>query len=194
MYILSVLGYSCGKSLKKPRLLSKKGRWGMVTLCLTSCVTTEGTLLSLLEPWHAHLKSYPAPRRRSLGRPVMWSPPLPKGAACRDWASPSGPPLPEDSTASLTSLSSCQSAPPVPRASLKQPGFLEFPGHHRLPWARDLQLEMLKSYSRLPGKPQSAEAGQGHAAGRAPWALPHGHPLGFSFQTVLFPFQGAEGG
>lgn len=66
----------------------------------------------------------------------------------------------------LTSLHSSQSAPPAPSASLKQPGFLEFP------WARDLWLLMLKSYSRLPGKPRR----RGWAgAARVPRVWPHGH-------------------
>lgn len=92
-----------------------------------------------------------------------------------DWASLSGPPPPWDNRASLTSLGSCQSAPLAPSASLKLPGFLELPGCHRLLCARDLQLQMSKSFSRLPGKPQPAVAGQGQGQGGLLGYCPTGH-------------------
>lgn len=68
----------------------------------------------------------PSAQWASLGQPVIRSPPS-QNSSHRGGASLPGPPLLR-TTEPLTSLSSSQSAPSAPSASLKQPGFLEFPG------------------------------------------------------------------
>lgn len=135
--------------------------------------------LSLLSG--GHITNPPEPRCAHLKRDLCPAPGAQwavAGTACHPVASvtegvapgagPPGPPLLR-TTEPLTSLRSSQSAPPAPSASLKQPGFLEFPG--TAPWARDLWLAMLKSYSRLPGKPRRQRLGRGSegSSGLATW-------------------------
>lgn len=76
---------------------------------------------------------------------------------------------------------------PAPSASLNPPGFLELPGRRRLLCACDLQLQMSKSFSRLPGKPRLAVAGQGQGQGGLPGYCPMGQLFGFCLQTSPFP-------